>query len=262
MDFREIYLDTFSEIKKYITREALIGLSKHNYDWHPDRYNMAEYLKKSAAKSERTYCFIKKKYPDKIKILDVGGFFGVFPVTLKKMGYEVAITEKYAYYEGHFKPIMDYIKANNIDIYDTDPVLSEVTLPQKYDLITCIAVIEHLANSPKVLFSNFNKNLSEKGGLIIEVPNINYGYKIIELLRGNNILPNIKAIYNSKTPFIGHHHEYTAKEMSWLLAKTGFDLKQLNTYNYSSTTGIHKFISNLLPKSYKEIIWIFSQKRG
>ncbi len=259
MTFYEAYTKQYKIISGLLSREALEALSKHNHGWHPDNFDQFNYLRLSFTRYTFVMNYIQKYYPRKdLYICDVGGFFGVFPAALKAMGYKVAMTEKFAYYAGHFEGIMKYLQDQGIKIFDADLVLEEADLSEKFDLITCMAVIEHLPNSPRLLFENFKKHLAPGGGLVIEVPNIAKLHKRLRFLAGRSVLPPIQHIYKSDVPFIGHHHEYTIDELKWLLNESGFKIKRLDTHNYSKSP-LRQKIMKLFPKSMHEVIISFSE---
>lgn len=262
MEFVKIYQETFLDIKSRITRDDLISLSEHNYLWHPDQFNMVGYLEKSVLRYRKAFRYILDfKGTSHPKILDVGGFFGVFPVTLKKLGYNVAMTEKYEYYKHNFGEVKKYIEENGVKIYDADPVSEQVNLNEKFDIVTCLALLEHLPDSPKQLFENFRANLNDGGGLLIEVPNIAYYPKRKAFLKGQTPLVHIQGIFNSKPPFIGHHHEYTIEELKWLLERGGFPVERLETYNYSPYAQLKRWY-DLLPISMRETILAYGRKQA
>ena len=75
---------------------------------------------------------------------------------------------------------------------------------------------------------------AEAGHLYIEVPNIAYWPKRVEmLLRGTTPLVPIGVIYAAREPFIGHCHEYTLAELRALCELSGLELVEEFAYNYS-----------------------------
>jgi len=259
--FDAVYRETASEVERFVTREAMIQLASHCLGWHPDHYDMFTYLKNSIIRYRQAYRYMLRHYGNRrVSCLDVGGFWGIFPAVLSKMGYAAALTEKYEYYAEGFDGIRDYLQRVGVAIYDVDPVLETISSPQRFELISCMALLEHLPHSPKMLFQNFRELLIPEGGLILEVPNLAYWYKRQAMLRGKTVLTHIEFIYHSKVPFIGHHHEYTRDELEWVLEVAGFAPLWFDTHNYSLRAW-RKALMKVLPMSFHEVYMVFSIKR-
>ena len=177
----------------------------------------------------------------KIKLIDIGGFFGNFSLCFKRLGYDVSLAEVYDYYGDSFDNLRKFLEKEGIQIIDIDmtfPLKSNFN--EQYDAVLCLAILEHLANSPKTLFKNIKKILSKKGLLLLEVPNLAYWPNRMKLFKGQSILPSIETIYKSKTPFTGHHHEYVREEIIKLAQLSSLELDQLVFYNYSLNSFISK----------------------
>jgi 2-polyprenyl-3-methyl-5-hydroxy-6-metoxy-1,4-benzoquinol methylase len=259
--FESLYQDTFVEVEGLVSREALIRLASHSYGWHPDQYDMLTYLKRSIIRYRQAYSYILRQYRGRrISCLDIGGFWGLFPAVLKKLGYPVAMTEKYKYYAEGFDGIRDYLHQLGVTIYDVDPVLEMFSPSERFDLVSCMALLEHVPDSPRVLFENFRNSLLHGGGLILEVPNLAYWYKRKALLRGETVLCHIETIYRSQVPFIGHHHEYTRNELEWILKATGFSIHWFGTHNYSLRPW-RRVMIHLLPMTFHEVFIVFARKQ-
>lgn len=64
------------EIRDLISREALIHLARHCHGWHPDRYDMLTYLKRSVVRYRQAYGYIVSHFGDeRISCIDIGGFW-------------------------------------------------------------------------------------------------------------------------------------------------------------------------------------------
>lgn len=237
--FKNIYDSALDETLKIVKldREFREELALHN--WAFLEFDFKDYLEKSWIRYYYAYKMIHEKNPDSnLHILDVGGFFGVFALTLNKIGYVVSISEKYSFYGKKFDKLRGFIESNNVEVLDFDFVSDTLSSDHKeYDVITCMAMIEHIAHSPKILMNNIKKSLKKGGILILDVPNIAFWGNRLKLLIGRNILPKIEVIYKSKIPFTGHHHEYTIDELRSLAELTDLKLDKLFTFNYARFKG-------------------------
>lgn len=232
------------------------NLSEYNYAWKD--FDFKQYLDCSVKRFEKAYNLRKPG-----KCLDIGSFFGTFGLTLKRLGFDVTIAEKLEYYKGAFNPLLKFLCGEGLEFHDFDYVNKKLpTLTEEYDTVYCMALLEHLPHSPKLLLENIKRSLKPGGVLILDVPNIAYWPKRMQLLKGETVLPNATDIYKSKPPFIGHHHEYTIKELYALLNLAGFEVQEIQTFNYSNLNLKEKLLN--LPaqifKSCKETILVKASK--
>lgn len=234
-NFNQVYQSVVSEIIKIWTPQMQNEISFHNIEWNPEHYCFENYLRKSVVRYYIVYNHINHL---KVKsICDIGGFLGVFPILMKRMGYDVTMTEALKYYNTSFDLLFEKIKNEGVEILDFDPFdNTNIKIFRKFDFITVMAVIEHYPHSLKPFMDVVTSLLKENGKLYIEVPNIAYWPKRIKLfLKGETPISNFESIYNSKIPFIGHHHEYTMAELRMLAKLSNLDILKEHYYNYSVT---------------------------
>jgi 2-polyprenyl-3-methyl-5-hydroxy-6-metoxy-1,4-benzoquinol methylase len=178
------------------------------------------------------------------KCLDIGGFWGVFPTTLADLGMNVNMTEAKKYYDSSFNQIFEFIEGKNVVIHDIDPF--EENLSGSYDFISVMAVLEHIPFSLKYFMSNVKSVMAEPCTLYVDVPNIAYYFKRRDLAMGKTPLPGILSIYNSEKPFIGHHHEFTMKELVDLFKMEELHVDKVDSFNYSIKPSARFALSNPL----------------
>jgi 2-polyprenyl-3-methyl-5-hydroxy-6-metoxy-1,4-benzoquinol methylase len=153
----EPYYDVFkcSECDLIYFDNRILGDSNfydklNKFDWYYDDSYKSEY--KIASQ------FINNKH----KVLDVGCGIGIFSkyLDIKKNFTGLELSER----------AINYGKINDIDIRNElieDHALKNV---EKYDIVTCFQVLEHIEN-PKKFISSLLKVLKKDGILIIAVPN-------------------------------------------------------------------------------------------
>lgn len=106
--------------------------------------------------------------------------------------------------------IRDNLKLRNVNIFQAD--LTQLSEVNKYDLICCIDVIEHIPDDSKVLL-NFSRALKDGGILLVST---NHKRHINRRLKGLK--------YDSR----GHvRGGYSESELSQLLETSGFDIKEI-----------------------------------
>lgn len=248
-EFEKVYLDVVESVLEHYTPEMQQEMSQHCVDWGPDVYDFSVYLRSSA---ERYYIAYKEIYKSGAKtVCEVGGFWGVFPITLARFDFKVCMTEALKYYSSAFDDLFIYIRTQNVEIIDYDPFQEEAsTLNKEFDAISLIAVLEHYPHSHAFLMSNIRTMLKSDGLFFVEVPNIAYWPKRWGFLFGKSPLVSMTCKYRSKIPFIGHHHEFTYEDLIELLKLANFQPKEPYFINYSRLT----------PQSLRG--WLSSLKSG
>jgi len=242
-------------------------LAQHCRSWSSDSFDFRQYLKQSAKRFYLAYQQLGNR-PDASSVCDVGGFWGVFAITLTELGYQVTMTEALQYYDGCFDSLFAAIRASGVSILDCDMFAPETQLEDQFDFVSIMAVMEHYPHSLKSFMNNIAALLHTQSLLYLEVPNIAYWHKRLRLLRGQTPLADICDIYESATPFIGHHHEFTMHELEQLVEISGLQVLDRNCFNYSQsmsfaqhvlTAPIEAFAYLLVPHS-REVLSVLCEK--
>jgi 2-polyprenyl-3-methyl-5-hydroxy-6-metoxy-1,4-benzoquinol methylase len=227
-EFKKIYNKHLDIIYGFWTLEMQQSIAKHNVGWA--NHSFEGYLKKSVKRFYIAY----KNIPETAKTCcDIGGFWGIYPIVLKELGYDVVMTESLKFYDKGFDQLFKYVEAQGVTILDVDPFEEELSSDLKFDYVSVMAVLEHIPHSISFFIDNLKKVITKEGSLYIEVPNIAYIRKRFALLRGNSPLPHIQSIYTSASPFIGHHHEYSLAELKYLYTVNDLEIINVERYNYS-----------------------------
>ena len=230
-EFDKVYQSSVDEIWPHWNEEMQSEIARHCIAWSPGRMDFLGYLRLSSVRFYKAYCSLVETKSR--SLCDVGGFWGVWPMTAKKLGFEVAMTETLKFYGESFTPLFQQIKQCGVEIFDYDPFDKDSVLPKKFDLVTVMAVLEHYPHSLKRLIENLKLLAVESGNIFFEAPNIAYWPKRFALLRGQTPLAQLADIYQSETPFIGHHHEFTLAEIRDLARLSGLKIVSEDFYNYS-----------------------------
>lgn len=98
---------------------------------------------------------------------------------------------------------------------------------EKFDVIFCFEVIEHLLN-PRLFFDNLYKITKDDGKVILSYPS------------------RPKIFWNNEE----HFHEYDRLRFNYLLKKTGFRIvRKKNIYVKRTPNGIRPLIRNFIPQT-------------
>jgi 2-polyprenyl-3-methyl-5-hydroxy-6-metoxy-1,4-benzoquinol methylase len=261
-EFQKIYNKHLEIIYSFWTAEMQENIAKHNVGWA--EHSFEGYLKKSVKRFYIAY----KNIPEGAKTCcDIGGFWGVYPIVLKELGYDVVMTESLKFYDKGFDKLFEYVKEQGVTILDIDPFEEEFNNDLNFDYVSVMAVLEHIPHSISFFMNNMNNIINKGGSLYIEVPNIAYVRKRFALLRGKSPLPHIQSIYNSASPFIGHHHEYSLTELESLYIVNDFEIVNRERYNYSMEINPIKlmryplaYIAFVLIPNAREVLAIIGKK--
>jgi 2-polyprenyl-3-methyl-5-hydroxy-6-metoxy-1,4-benzoquinol methylase len=233
--FRSAYRAAVDAVLPFFDRERLENVGIHNPGWHPDRFDVGAYLRASEERYVHVLALAARcGVAERPRVLEVGGFFGAFPLALARVGLDVTLSEKYAYYYGAFDDLRGFLEREGVAVWDED-LTERLAAPRgdRFDLITSLAILEHLANTPRPLMDNLAGLLADRGRLLVEVPNIAYWPKRLAALTGGSVHPPLRDVYDAAIPYTGHQREYTAAELRELIGWSGLQLHALTAYNYT-----------------------------
>lgn len=232
--WRETYQSCVLEIRQFMTEELQSAISRHHAAWAPGRFDFGAYLAQSTLRYEQAIDLMDLQADRPKELLDVGGLWGAFPLSLVRCGCDASMTEAMVYYDGRFDPLFTFLRDQGVEIVDFDPFDAATPIVDAtYRNVSLLAVLEHYPHSLRTCFGNLESLVDPSGSLCIEVPNIAYWHKRLQLLRGVSPLPDIEDILDSEVPFTGHHHEFTANELDRLLDLMGWRVIAKTFYNYS-----------------------------
>jgi 2-polyprenyl-3-methyl-5-hydroxy-6-metoxy-1,4-benzoquinol methylase len=235
--FRTAYRDAVRDVLPFITPDRQRLIARHDPSLSPERHDFAEYLGASEGRYATALSMFQRSRHDgdgEPRVLDIGGFLGAFPLALARLGIPVTMAERLEYYGGAFDDLIELLHAESVRVWDADLTERLAGDPgDRYTLVTSMAMVEHLAHSPRMLLENARGLLAEGGRFVVEIPNIAYWPKRVAALRGGTVHPALRDVYDAAVPYIGHHREYTAAELRDVLEWSGFEVLELSGYNYS-----------------------------
>src|SRR3989304_1930549 len=188
------------------------------------------------------------KLDGKLKILDVGSYFGNFSLLCAQLGHSVDVVDSYQEYGKIFDIVLSDFSKNKIAIHDFSSVGYDLKglPPESYDVVLCLGVIEHIPHTPRHLMESLCSVLKRGGHLILETPNLAYISHRQNLSKGISFHPPLPLQYFTEIPFTGHHREYTIEEIRWILQQNKLSEIVLDTYSYSFYSSLLTFRYNIL----------------
>ena len=235
--FATEYRRATTEVMRFVTPENQKLVARHNPGWDPAVFSFDHYLAASEQRYLRVIDNFNRHMPGggaAPRILDVGGFLGAFPLALARVGAQVTLVEEYGYYDSAFDALAAHLSHEGVTVWGADFSQPLAAAPEAgFDLVTAMAILEHLPDSPRPFMTNLRECVAPGGIVAIDVPNIAYWPNRVRALKGESVHPPLQAVFDSAVPFTGHHREYTAAELSDLLTWTGFDCLALEPFNYT-----------------------------
>ncbi|HUP33394.1 MAG TPA: methyltransferase domain-containing protein, partial [Gaiellaceae bacterium] len=252
-ELRRVYRGAVADVAPLLTPAAVERIAKHNPPLAAS--DLREYMRRSEIRYVQALRLLDGRASAADAILEVGGFLGVFPLALARLGGDVTVAERYDLYGGALDGVRALLERSGVRVWDVDFTTAKVPA-DTFPVVLNMAMLEHVAGSPRTLMENLRACCG--GHVLIEVPNLAYGYKRWQLLRGRTIHPPLRDVYRSATPFTGHHREYTLADVQELLTLARFRVDAVATFNYSLSGGLgrvrpHDLLSRLL-FSWREVL--------
>jgi SAM-dependent methyltransferase len=168
-------------------------------------------------------------------VLEIGSLFGTFAVPLRRLGYDVTAVDRYDHFRNAMPGHIDYMKSIGIRVVETDEdnEARVVASLGEFDIVICMAVIEHIPHTPKYFLQMLAEHVCKQGILLIDTPNVARYWNRKAISEGRSPYQNIDSQFNSKIPFEGHHREYTLVELIWMVSQIGFHDVKHRQFDYN-----------------------------
>lgn len=129
------------------------------------------------------------------------------------------------------RTILNFAKSMDINFHHQSSDDYTIPFPENYfDIITSIAVIEHLHDTPRILLNSMGAHLKPGGLLVVEMPNSVNLRKRLSVLFGKTNYNPVSELFYSLGPYRGHVREYTLEETMWICHAAGYEVIHSSTY--------------------------------
>ena len=234
----EIFSDTKGKVLIKNLKHKINLLEKFDYNLWPIKFKEKGYgdneylkvfLKQSIIRVYHTLLCLDYFKMENKKILEVGSLFGFFSSVLKDLGNDVTAFDRYNDFNGALDNFCSDMKNQNINVIHSSEVKEDKDFEklEKFDVIICMAVIEHIPHTPKYFLEKLRSKLKNGGVLILDTPNLTRLENRINLNNDITTFQNIHSQFNTDIPWEGHHREFTMNELIYILE----ELKFVNIYN-------------------------------
>jgi len=198
-------------------------------------FDWANYLRCSTVRMAHAAGALRRRGIAGGRLLDYGSYFGNTALMFRALGFDVHAVDAYDDYRGLLDGPEALLRESGVLVRSFADVGADLhsLAADTFDVIVCLGVIEHIPHTPRLFVEGLNRVLRRGGVLLLDTPNLAYLYKRRQLERGESVWPPLSAQYYTEPPYEGHHREYTADELVWIVSQIGHVDAELELYNYS-----------------------------
>jgi 2-polyprenyl-3-methyl-5-hydroxy-6-metoxy-1,4-benzoquinol methylase len=197
--------------------------------------SMRSYLLMTVVRVVRLVELLRRRGFELGEVLEVGAWLGSFSLALGRLGYDVVACDRYSSYGDAFDSNIELMRADGIRVVSTtrENELDQIAELGRFDIVVAAAVIEHIPHTPRRFLETLYRAVRPGGLLVLDTPNVARYWNRRALERGETIFQPIEAQFLSEPPWEGHHREYTAGELGWMLGRIGCDEVDVEFLDYN-----------------------------
>jgi 2-polyprenyl-3-methyl-5-hydroxy-6-metoxy-1,4-benzoquinol methylase len=205
------------------------------HDGYLGREYFAAYLRQSITRVSHLVEELHRLGVTSGSVLEVGSLFGQFAIALRRLGFDVTVVDRYGAYDGAFDGYTGFMRTSGVCVVETDRTDENALISAlgQFDVVICMAVIEHIPHTPRELLRTLASHVVPGGVLALDTPNIASYWKRKALSQGLSIHQPIESQFLCAIPYEGHHREYTAAEMEWMLQQVGCRRIRTSLFDYN-----------------------------
>jgi len=232
--FETLLREVESDLQPVLQNLDVEGLARHNRGYaHYARDTFHHFVVQERARFVKAARWLADARTGP-RVCDLGCFIPYLPLVLSRLGYEVAIVDRYEFFTDEFRGAVEQVSARaGVRVVDADILADDLSSIGTFDAVLLMAVVEHLHGSPLRLMKGIRGMLTPEGALLFEVPNIAEFRRRVAFLRGRSPLPDYGVYLESEYPYYGHSREMTVPEVEQLHQRAGFRIERLECYDYS-----------------------------
>ena len=197
--------------------------------------SMRSYLGMNVVRVVRLVELLRRRGFEAGEVLEVGAWFGSFALALRRLGYSVDACDRYSSYGDAFNSNIELMRGEGIRIVSTnrESELDQIAALGQFDIVVAGAVIEHVPHTPRHLLETLYGAVRPGGLLLLDTPNVARYWNRRKLERAETIFQPVEDQFLSEPPWEGHHREYTAGELGWMLEQIGCEEVDVEFLDYN-----------------------------
>ncbi|MEM6973344.1 MAG: class I SAM-dependent methyltransferase [Pseudomonadota bacterium] len=214
------------------------------FDLRPDNSTQTEdstYLRRHRHEYLRTVQDVDRYFEGRRdrRVFEIGAFFGVVSIALKRLGYDVVASDAPEFMEipeqierfGREEIAIDKMRLQDFQLNGAD---------EAFDCVIMCEVLEHLNFNPLPLLKDINRVLSLGGLFYLSLPNQAQIRNRLGVLRGRALGIDAASFYAQLRPgsnevVYGHWREYTMQDVLELTGPLGFESVGKYYFSYGET---------------------------
>jgi SAM-dependent methyltransferase len=228
-----VILDAAEDLVELLERFQPDALERHVAVLAED--SMRSYLRMNVVRVVRLVELLRRRGFKGGELLEVGAWFGSFALALQRLGYDVIACDRYSSYGTAFDSYIELMECDGIRIVSTDRQneLEQIAGLGQFDIVLAGAVIEHVPHTPRHLLETLFGAVRPGGLLVLDTPNVARYWNRRALERGDTTFQPVEDQFLSEPPWEGHHREYTARELEWMLERVGSEDVDVEFLDYN-----------------------------
>ncbi|MFY9684531.1 MAG: class I SAM-dependent methyltransferase [Pseudolabrys sp.] len=201
----------------------------------PSREAVSKYFRQTIIRVYQLVTLLRRLGLTTGSVLDVGSAFGYFARPLQLLGYQVTAVDRYQDSNGGYYAYLDRLRSIGVRVVETSQRNELDILGQlgEFDAVISMAVIEHVPHTPREFLRMLVSHVRPGGILAVDTPNIARYWNRKRFAEGRSVHQPIDIQFHADIPYTGHHREYTADEVMWMLTQVGCRDIALKLFDYN-----------------------------
>ncbi len=201
-----------------------------------DRETTSKYLRQTAIRVARLIDRLEAMgLKPGSSIFEIGTLFGSFALPLARLGYRVTAIDRYNAFDGALDVYVDLMQAEGIEVIAVTRETEREAIDRlpAFDCTIAMAVIEHVPHTPRQFLETMREKTVPGGIIALDTPNLTRFWNRRRLAQDESIFQDLGLQYDCEIPYEGHHREYTAQEIRWLLNRIGCEEVSVELFDYN-----------------------------
>jgi SAM-dependent methyltransferase len=175
----------------------------------------------------------------RVRVLELGAFFGVVSIALTRLGYEVTAADLPEFME---LPDQRH-RFEKFGVERAGVRLEDLTLPfcdESFDVVIMCETLEHLNFNPLPLLKEINRVGAPGSLFYVSLPNAASIYNRTRVLRGEALGVDVESFFTQLSPDSSeivneHWREYTGPEVRLMLERLGYRVERQYYFSLGET---------------------------